>query len=66
MKDFLHPLRQRQNQIAVHAGQQAGHHFHHGDRGPQRRVDRPQLETDVASADHEQGLGDFNDFKRRG
>ena len=51
---FFQPLVQRQHQIAVGAGQQAGHHFDASHFAAERGVNRSQFQSDVAAADDEQ------------
>ena len=42
------------NEVAVGTGEQARRHFDHRHLAAERRVDRAQLEADVAAANHEQ------------
>ncbi len=54
------------DKIAIGARQQARRHLDDGDLGAERRVDRPQLEADVAAADDEQRLGDVGKIEPAG
>src|ERR1035438_605845 len=48
---FFQAFVQREDQVAVGAGQQAGHHFYAGHFGAERRINRSQFQSDVAAAD---------------
>src|SRR5260370_11039534 len=51
---FFQALVQREHQVAVGAGQQAGHHFDTGHLGAERGIDRSHFQSDVAAANDEQ------------
>ena len=53
------------HEIAVGAGQQPVEHLHHRHLAPERRVDLPELEADVAAADDEEAAGDVRDLEGR-
>src|SRR6185503_20837233 len=55
----LEPSRQVRDQISIRAGQQAVRHFDDGDLRAERRVDRAELEADIAAADNEEGPGNL-------
>ena len=57
---------QRQNEIAVGAGQQAGQHFHDGDASAERGIDRAEFEADVSAANNQQAPGDVFEIERAG
>ena len=54
------------DEVAVGAGQQPGRHLDDRDGAAERRVDRAQLEADVAAADDEERLRDVRQIERRG
>ena len=59
-------LGQHVNQVAIGAGQEAARHFDDRDGAAERRVDRAELEADVAAADDQQRLRDVGQVERRG
>ena len=63
---LLQTLVQRQHQVTIRARQQSGEHFDHSHLRAEGRIHRPQLESDVAAADHEQGLRDVLQVERAG
>src|SRR5271166_843616 len=65
-EQFLQALVQRQDQIAIGSGQQAGHHFYAGHFGAERGVDGSKFQSNVAAADHEQRFRDVGQVERAG
>ena len=65
-EELLAPPRERLDQVAVRARQQAVGHLGDGDHAPERGVDLTELETDIAAADHEQPLRNIRQLERRG
>ena len=62
----LEPAREERDEIAIGAGQQPVGHFDDRDLRAERRVDRAQLETDVAAADDQQRLRNLRQVERAG
>src|SRR5439155_276788 len=56
--------RERLDEVAVHAGQEAVGHLDERHLAAERGVDLAELETDVASADDEEALGQIGELER--
>src|SRR5437867_4203699 len=65
-EELLAPAGEQVNERPVDARQEAVGHFHERNRAAQRGVDLPELEADVAAADHEELLGHVGQLERRG
>ena len=66
LERLLDALREEPHQVAIGAGQQARRHFDDRHLGAERRVDRAELEADVAAADHQHRLRDLRQVERAG
>ena len=64
--NLLDALRQDLHQVAIGAGQQSRRHLDHRHLGAERRVDRTQFQTDVATTDDEHRLWDLRQIERGG
>ena len=57
---------QRQHQVAIRPGQKPRQHFDARHARTQRRVNRSQFQTDIASANHQQRLGNLGQVESAG
>jgi hypothetical protein len=57
---------QRENQVAVRAGQESGEHFDDGHARAQCGVDRAEFEADVSAADDQQSAGNVFEVQSAG
>jgi len=66
IEQLFEALVQRENEIAVGAGKQAGEHFDDRDARAQRGVNRAEFKADVPAADDQQATGNIIEIESAG